>query len=370
MRSIITLLSIILTFGSAAQDISINLSGNIFNSNQDSIFVSQYYGTGYKNFFGTKIKKDGTFKMKGALPHPDFYVLRFGNEHINIILRDKSDFQVYSDGSNISAFTNIVGSEESVNLNKYLNIAQAWKLKLDSANARVAKFPEERPEINREMTKEYKKFQGLRSSFIQNNSNSAALFGVLNTLDINTDFATYEAVMRQLMASFGLAPTVIAANENFQKYKTEKLENDPLAPGKMAPTFTEVMANGDSLSLEDLRGKVVLLDFWASWCGPCRRENPNVVNLYEKYKDDGFTIMSVSLDKTKAPWLAAIEKDNLSWPNHVSDLNGWNSRVPKFYGVRGIPFTVLIDREGNIITSGNATRGEALAENLARIFGH
>jgi UDP-2,3-diacylglucosamine pyrophosphatase LpxH len=78
--------------------------------------------------------------------------------------------------------------------------------------------------------------------------------------------------------------------------------------------------------------------------------------------------MSVSLDKTKAPWLAAIEKDNLSWPNHVSDLNGWNSRVPKFYGVRGIPFTVLIDREGNIITSGNATRGEALAENLARIF--
>ncbi|MDC3252881.1 DUF4369 domain-containing protein, partial [Crocinitomicaceae bacterium] len=167
MRFILTLLTILLSSTSNAQDININISGNIFNSNQDSLFVSQYFGTGYKDFFGTKIKKDGTFKMKGALPNPDYYVLRFGNQHINIILRDKADLKVYSDGSNISAFTNIVGSDESVNINKFLNIAQAWKLKLDSANLRVNQYPEERPDINREMTKEYKNFQGLRSSFIQ-----------------------------------------------------------------------------------------------------------------------------------------------------------------------------------------------------------
>ena len=126
--------------------------------------------------------------------------------------------------------------------------------------------------------------------------------------------------------------------------------------------------NGGKAKLSDLKGKVVLLDFWASWCGPCRRENPSVVKLYKKYKEDGFTVLSVSLDKTKAPWLAAIEKDELIWPYHVSDLGGWNSRVPKLYGVKGIPFTVLIDQEGNIIRT--KLRGPDLETELARIFGH
>ena len=122
------------------------------------------------------------------------------------------------------------------------------------------------------------------------------------------------------------------------------------------------------MKLSDLRGKVVLLDFWASWCGPCRRENPAVVALYEKYKDEGFTVMSVSLDKSRDSWIAAIEKDGLSWPNHVSDLQFWSSRVPKMYNVRGIPFTVLIDAEGNIIKT--KLRAHQLELELKRIFGH
>ena len=117
-----------------------------------------------------------------------------------------------------------------------------------------------------------------------------------------------------------------------------------------------------------MRGKVVLIDFWASWCGPCRKENPNVVKTYAKYKDDGFTVMSVSLDTDKEKWLAAIKQDNLNWPNHVSDLRGWNNRVAALYEVKSVPFTVLIDQQGKIIKTN--LRGEALESELQRIYGH
>ena len=106
----------------------------------------------------------------------------------------------------------------------------------------------------------------------------------------------------------------------------------------------------------------------AAWCGPCRRENPNVVQTYEKYKKDGFTIVSVSLDTDAQKWKNAIEQDQLSWPNHVSDLGGWNSKVAQLYKVSSVPFTVLIDREGHVIKTN--LRGPALEEELKRIFGH
>ncbi len=122
------------------------------------------------------------------------------------------------------------------------------------------------------------------------------------------------------------------------------------------------------MELSDLKGKVVLIDFWASWCGPCRRENPAVVALYKKYKDDGFTILSVSLDKDKAKWIAAIEKDGLVWPNHVSDLKFWQAKVARLYGVNSIPYTVLLDKDGNIIRT--KLRSHDLAVELEKIFGH
>ena len=111
----------------------------------------------------------------------------------------------------------------------------------------------------------------------------------------------------------------------------------------------------------------MLLDFWASWCGPCRAENPNVVNNYQKYKDAGFTVMSVSLDSNKDKWLAAIAADQLSWPNHVSDLGGWQSKVAQLYGVNSIPFTVLLDKEGRVIATN--LRGAALEQTLQQLFG-
>ncbi len=135
--------------------------------------------------------------------------------------------------------------------------------------------------------------------------------------------------------------------------------------GGEAPDFTQQTPEGESLSLSDLRGKVVLLDFWASWCGPCRRENPNVVKVYEKYKDKGFEILGISLDRDRDRWLQAIKQDGLTW-KHVSDLKYWSNAVAKQYNVRAIPHTILVDAEGKIIARN--LRGAQLEQALAEMF--
>ena len=136
--------------------------------------------------------------------------------------------------------------------------------------------------------------------------------------------------------------------------------------GDEAPDFTAATPEGGTKSLKSLRGKVLLLDFWASWCGPCRRENPNVVAVYNKYKEKGFDVLGVSLDTDAARWKGAIQDDKLTW-HHVSDLGGWRSAPAQLYKVTGIPQTLLLDKNGVII--GKNLRGPALEEKLKEIFG-
>lgn len=174
--------------------------------------------------------------------------------------------------------------------------------------------------------------------------------------------------LQQAGANNELATEYSTYLAGIEQQKMARMQAEPIQVGQPAPDISLQSPDGKTYSLSDLKGKVVLLDFWASWCGPCRRENPNVVKVYDRYKADGFTVFSVSLDgmdsrtaarvpadqqqqymeQSRQRWINAIEQDNLKWEYHVSDLKKWESAPAALYGVRGIPRTFLIDREGKI----------------------
>ncbi|GAA3964275.1 TlpA disulfide reductase family protein [Mucilaginibacter dorajii] len=178
----------------------------------------------------------------------------------------------------------------------------------------------------------------------------------------------YSADYVDIKPLFDALTPAIKSTEDGKKFADRMPKIKAVALGATAPEFAEADTSGKEISLSSFRGKYVLIDFWASWCGPCRRENPNVVKAYNHYKDQKFTILGVSLDKptAKDKWLAAIHKDGLTW-NHVSDLKFWDSKAADMYAVRGIPQNFLLDPNGKIIAKN--LRGDDLEDKLAEIFG-
>ena len=182
------------------------------------------------------------------------------------------------------------------------------------------------------------------------------------------DFEYFELVFEKMTEKYPYSEYAQYIENNIANTKSQLAQlaaggGDPDA----APELVYNNPDGEPIALSSLRGQVVLIDFWASWCGPCRMENPNVVKTYNKYKDKGFTIYSVSLDQDLNKWKQAIKADNLLWPNHVSDLKGWQSEAAAKYKVSSIPATFLLDKDGKIIDQN--LRGAQLEQKLQEILG-
>ncbi len=184
------------------------------------------------------------------------------------------------------------------------------------------------------------------------------------------EMSQFEAPLNKLVKRFPKHKGIAGALSYIKKQATAKTQTEPVpkaaaAIGDMAPELTMTDVDDKPFSLSQLRGKYVLVDFWASWCGPCREENPNVLAAYNQFKDKNFTVLGVSLDNNKQAWITAIKEDKLNW-QHISDLKKWSSAAVALYGFDGIPFNVLVDPQGKIIAKD--LRESALQKKLAEVL--
>jgi len=202
------------------------------------------------------------------------------------------------------------------------------------------------------------KFEEMQLEVVKANPTSAASAFIVSNVYGHSS-------IEEMKAGLALLDQSLASSMYYQKVSEKISKLESVAVGMMAPDFTMNDIEGNPISLSSFKGKFLLIDFWASWCGPCRRENPHVVKLYTEFKDQGFDILGVSLDQKKDAWLKAIEDDKLTW-NHVSDLKGWSNEAAKLYAVSGIPHTVLLDKDGKIIAKN--LRGDELHNKVAELL--
>ena len=303
-----------------------------------------------------------TFEVNLLPKKETFYrVDIFRTQYVNLILSEQDDdVNITIEGTT----TEIKGSDKS-------NMILAIENLLSKAKQDAQKLNQEAMMANQQgdnntvqaIIDQYQDMQKQLLVEIKNKVSEAspslvALYG-LNFLDIETEFQFYDSIVSKVLE---------AHPDNFwaSELKTNLDMIRVLAVGETAPDFTLNDPEGNPISLSHLRGKYVLIDFWAAWCRPCREENPNVVRAYQKYGGEKFEILGVSLDRTKEAWLKAINDDGLPWL-HVSDLQYFNSEAARLYNINAIPATYLIDPSGKILAKN--LRGPSLDEKLLELFG-
>ena len=313
---------------------------------------------------------NGSFTLKGKATEEGIYRLVIEKGPDVILVNDSKKIKVEMDVNNYRNYT-VSGSPASESLHKLFD---DYRLKdsammntfiyLDSlqktpGNDSIKKLAELRRDA------ELKSLNEMVKNFINKSNSPAVRFYTIGIASRSMSPAELTQLADAATAKFpehtGLAKlkSMITVNNTPKEAPGYALLN------QQAPELTMQDPGGKTISISQFKGKYVLVDFWASWCGPCRQENPNVVAAYNKFKDKNFEILGVSLDQNKKLWLEAIKKDNLTWPQ-MSDLKFWNSAAVEVYGFEGIPFNVLIDPAGKIIAQG--LRGEDLENKLAELL--
>ena len=317
---------------------------------------------------GTTTVKDGKFTLRGDAPCPEFCMLYVGNQGFVQFFVENSDIRILVDMKNVEQ-SKITGSKENELFNEFVNGLEQYsqqKKKLNDSYIALSKSSVVKPEAVMEVRTKMEKLNVDTKDYMIGFAlkHSGKITSAFIVVTNNLIQALNPSQLEQITKDFD------ATTEQSQWVKPLKdyvAANKRTSVGQPFPDITLKTPDDKPISISDYagKGKYVLLDFWAAWCGPCRQANPRVVELYNRYKDKDFEIIGISLDQTKEAWIKAIKDDNITWPQ-MSDLGYWQSAAAKLYSVNSIPYTVLLDKDGKIIAKGLHVEG--LAAKLAEIF--
>ena len=366
-----------------------SVSGKISNNKATVVFLEQLTHTAVTTIDSAKIDADGNFKLQGNLNEEGLYRIRLGGENekfLMVIVGKGTKITADLDAGNYATtkYSKDLSNDELqglINLiqrqqvelgqleSQYRNMKEggatqqdleAIAMQMQQKSAVAENYMQRSLDSSKSLIVKYYVYSLLLNSIMQGQAPPALVTkmeGFINELNKKMPNSDYNKDFQKIALQLRSAKDAAQAEANAEKLT---------AVGSMAPDFEIPNREGKKVKLSSLRGKVVLLDFWASWCRPCRMENPNVVAAYNKYKAKGFTVMSVSQDNDRERWLQAIQQDGLVWEHHVSDLQN-NQEASAKYGIKYIPTTFLIGKDGKIIAKN--LRGEALENELKKLFG-